>query len=68
MTLDQVTDDICCMLDDNKSEYQTLIASGKWTARDEAESIYDADEHDFTIDQLEESIARLFIDIAETPA
>jgi len=60
MNLDQVTDTISCMISDNKSEYQTLIASGKWTARDEAESIYDADEHDFTIEQLEESIQRMF--------
>jgi hypothetical protein len=60
MNLDQVTDTISCMLSDNKSEYQSLIASGKWSARDEAESIYDADEHDFTIEQLEESIQRMF--------
>jgi len=58
--LDQVTDDFCCMLDENKSEYQSLLASGTWSAKDEAESIYDADQHDFTIEQLEESIARLF--------
>jgi hypothetical protein len=68
MTLDQITDNVSCMISNNKSEYQSLISSGEWTARDEAESIYDADEHDFTIEQLEESIARLFIDIAETPA
>jgi len=60
MNLDQVTDSISCMISDNKRLYQTLIASGKWTARDEAETIYHADEHDFTIEQLEESIQRMF--------